>query len=182
MAKLARAEFKTQLNLSTVPFANLDAKKYPLAHLTGTTRVTFTDDEVKTLKAYLDAGGTLFVDVGGGGTDFADSCRDLFKKVYPGAALASLPPDHAIYSGTMPDGKRLEGVEFRKFGNLKLGRRVTTPLLEAVTVNSRPVILFSQWDICSGFLGTNTWGIIGYSPADSQALARNILLFASTRK
>jgi hypothetical protein len=182
MAKLARADFKTQVNVSAAAFGKLDPQKYRLAYLTGTTRVTFTEDEAKALKAYLDGGGLLFADAGGGNTDFAESCRELFKKIYPEAPLTPLPPDHAIYAGTMPDGKKMDDVEFRKYGNLRLQRRVTTPALEAVTVNGRAVILFSPWDVGSGFLGTNTWGIVGYSPSASQALGRNILLFAQSRQ
>ena len=28
------------------------------------------------------------------------------------------------------------------------------------------------------FLGTNTWGIVGYTPQSAEALARNILLYS----
>jgi hypothetical protein len=179
MAKLARADFKTEIKLQTVKFADLDAKKYPLAHLTGTTTVTFRDDDVKALKAYLDAGGLLFADAAGGSAEFAASCKELMKKVYPEAAFSSLPPDHPIYMGTMPDGVKIETVDFRKYGNIRLQRRVIAPALEALEVNGRLRVVFSRWDICSGFLGTNTWGITGYSPQSAEALGRNILLYAA---
>jgi hypothetical protein len=104
---------------------------------------------------------------------------DLITKMYPSAKLEMLPPDHPIYTGSMPDGAKITEVEFRKYGNMKLKRRVTTPGLEAITVDGNIRVLFSRWDICSGFLGTNTWGITGYGPASAEALGRNILLFSA---
>ena len=90
-----------------------------------------------------------------------------------------LPPDHPVFMGSMTDGVKVETTEFRKFGTMQLKRRVTLPEISAIVSNGRTRILFSRWDICSGFLGTNTWGIVGYSPATSQALGRNILLYAA---
>jgi hypothetical protein len=181
MAKLAKANFKTQVNLSTVKFADLDAKKTPLAHLTGTNKVTFTAEDAAALKKYLDAGGLVFMDAAGGDADFAVSCQELIKMVYPDTTLTALPPDHPIYTGAMPDGVKIENFEFRKYGNLKLHRRVTTPDIETIEINGKQKILFSSWDICSGFLGTNTWGILGYAPATSEALGRNLLLYSQNQ-
>src|SRR5690348_2013556 len=66
MAKLARADFKTDVKLSNVKCAELDAKKFPLAHLTGTAKVTFTEEDVAGMKKYVDGGGLLFIDAAGG--------------------------------------------------------------------------------------------------------------------
>jgi hypothetical protein len=40
-------------------------------------------------------------------------------------------------------------------------------------------VIFSALDITSGLLGTRTWGIAGYEPGYSQALMKNILLWAA---
>jgi hypothetical protein len=182
LAKFAAANYQTAVKLSTVKFADLDAKKYPVAHLIGTNRVTFSDEDAKNLKNYLEAGGLLFAEAGGGNADFATSCRELFAKVYPDAALSTLAPDHPIFSDSIPGTAKLTEIEFRKFGGIKLQRRVTAPLLESITVGGRARVIFSQWDITSGLLGTNTWGIVGYNPAACQAIARNILLYALSPK
>ena len=79
----------------------------------------------------------------------------------------------------MPDGAPIKDIEFRRYGTVKLQRRVQTINLEEIVINNRTTVLFSPWDIASGFLGTNTWGILGYAPATSQALGRNILLYAA---
>jgi hypothetical protein len=49
-------------------------------------------------------------------------------------------------------------------------------------VEGKPRVLYSSWDVCSGFLGTNTWGVVGYAPASSEAIGRNILLYAAGAK
>jgi hypothetical protein len=179
LARLAAARFKTDVKLATVKCDALDPKHFPLAHLTGTTHVTFTDDQIAALKKYVDDGGLLFIDVAGGGPEFADSCTDLIKKISPDKPLEALAPDSPIVTGSMPDGEKIDSVEMRKFSNAKLQRHVTSPELQAVTVNGRLRILYSPWDICSGFLGTNTWGVVGYAPATSEALGRNIVLYAA---
>jgi hypothetical protein len=178
LAKLASSNANTDVKLSTVKFADLDPKKYPLAHLTGTSKVTFTEDDVKALKAYLDGGGLLFADAAGGSPEFTASCQDLLKQLYPNESLAPLPPDHPIYTGSMKDGAKIDEAEFRKYGNLFLKRRVSKPALEQIVVGGRTRVLFSQWDVCTGFLGTNTWGIVGYAPSTAEALGRNILLYS----
>jgi hypothetical protein len=179
LAKIARRDFKTTVNVSTVKIPLLDAKVTPLAHLTGSNRVTFTEDDVKGLRNYADRGGLLFIDAAGGNAEFAGSCQELFSKMYPEAKLELLPAEHAIISGSIADGAKIGDVEFRKYGVMKLKRRVTTPELEAITVDGKIRILFSRWDICSGFLGTNTWGITGFAPSTAERLGRNILLYSA---
>jgi hypothetical protein len=177
LAKLAKG-YKTDVKVESVKFADLDAKKYPLATLTGTTKVTFTDDEAGKLRAYLDGGGLLFADAAAGNADFVESCRDLLKRVYPDAALEVLPPDSPIYTGTMADGEKIDSVAFRRYGELKMQRRVRAPEMQVINVDGKPKVLFSAWDVSSGFLGTNTWGVVGYAASTSEKLGRNILLYA----
>jgi len=178
LAKLAKAQYKTDVKVETVKFADLDAKKYPLATLTGTTKVTFTDEDAGRLRTYLDNGGLLFADAAAGNAEFAESCRDLFNRVYPDSHLEPLPPDSPIYTGSMPEGVKIDSVEFRRFGELKLQRKVRSPSLQAINVQDKLKVLFSAWDISSGFLGTNTWGVIGYAASTSEKLGRNIVLYA----
>jgi hypothetical protein len=148
--------------------------------LTGTAQVTFSPEEVAGLKKYVDDGGLLFIDAAGGSEAFAKSSEELIKKISD-KPLEPVPLDHPLFAGTMADGVKVESVEFRKFGNLKLQRRVTTPQMQAVMVDGRVRILYSPWDVCSGFLGTSTWGVVGYSPASSEAMGRNLLLYATSK-
>jgi hypothetical protein len=181
LARLARAHFKTDVRLATVKFSDLDPKKQQLAVLTGTARTTFTQSDAAALKSYLDHGGTLFAEAAGGSPEFAASLQQLLKEIYPDAPLAPLPPDHPLYVGAFDGGEKITDIQFQKFGNLKLGRTLSTPALQAITINNRTPVIFSEYDISSGFLGTGTWGIVGYAPASSEALARNLLLYVARK-
>ncbi|MCL2646397.1 MAG: DUF4159 domain-containing protein [Phycisphaerales bacterium] len=182
LVRILRAQCKIQVNITSVPIASLDAKKNPIAHLTGTAKYAFTPADVQALTNYTEAGGLLFIDAAGGGgggnTDFIESCRTLIKEMYPNESLARYSGSHPIFAGTMPGGAPITEVQFRTYGNLKLQRRVTTPAIDAIETKGRTRILFSAWDISSGFLGVNTWGIIGYAPATAEAIGRNILLYS----
>jgi hypothetical protein len=177
MAKLAKVNFKTDVKPVLTKFSELDPKKTPLAHLTGTGKVAFTLDDVNLLKNYLDNGGMLFVDAAGGNSEFALSARELIRQACT-TPLGPLPPDHPIYKGSMPGGTPITEIEFRKFGEVSLHKKIRTPALDAVIVDGKTRVIFSDWDITSGFLGTNTWGILGYAPPSAQALGRNIILYA----
>ncbi|MCL2645943.1 MAG: DUF4159 domain-containing protein [Phycisphaerales bacterium] len=182
MAKVAKASLQIDLKVEKVKFADLDVKKYPLAHLTGTGTMTFTDEDAAALKTYLNAGGILFADAAGGNVEFAESCKALIKKVYPDGELSLLPPDHPIYMGPANGaggGTKINEIDARKYVAFKTQRRITTPSLQGVIVGNRTPIVFSPWDVCSGFLGTSTWGILGYSPKSAEAIGRNLLLYVS---
>ncbi|MCL2639769.1 MAG: DUF4159 domain-containing protein, partial [Phycisphaerales bacterium] len=178
LARLVRANAKTQVNISNVAIAALDPKKHPIAHLTGTAKHVFTDADVAALAAYTEGGGLLFIDAAGGSADFADSARALIKAMYPNESLARHSGSHPIFAGNMPNGAPISEIQFRTYGSLKLQRRITAPAIDTIETNNRTRVLFSAWDICSGFLPVNTWGIIGYSPATAEAIGRNILLYS----
>jgi len=181
MAKVAKAGLQMDLKVETMKFADLDAKKYPLAHLTGTTMMTFTAADAAALKAYLEAGGTLFADAAGGNDEFTESCKELFKMAYPGTELTLLPPDHPIYVGAWTGGMKIDEIDFKRYGELKkLQRRVRSPALQGINVGGRTAVVFSSWDVCSGFLGTSTWGVVGYGPKSAEAIGRNLLLYVSS--
>ena len=42
-------------------------------------------------------------------------------------------------------------------------------------------VIFSRLDLTTGLLGTQSWGILGFDPAYSQALVKNAVLWAEAR-
>jgi len=67
---------------------------YPMLFMTGHGNVKMSDDERKSLRAYLDNGGFLWADDNFG---LDPSFRALMKQVYPDAALTELPFSHGLY-------------------------------------------------------------------------------------
>ena len=175
MAQLAQAQFHTNLQISDVKIQNLDPHKTPLAHLTGTTEFTLAPEDVAALKQYLDGGGTLLVDAGGGSDAFNDSFTKLAAQLFPKDSLDTLPPDNPVITGKITDGTDASTVDFRRNTLKKSG----PPPLQALQHNGRYVIYYSPLDLSSGLLGTNTWGILGYTPDSAQAVLRNMLLVSA---
>jgi len=179
-AKLARADFKTDLQVATIKVKDLDPKKYQIAHLTGTTAFTLNDEDLKALAAYLNGGGVLFADAAGGKGEFTVSFYALEKQLYPDSPPAPIPANHPLLQGNFPDGEAVGDPEFRKYAKLKIGGGRSVAL-DAVVVGGRTRIIYSPYDISSGLLGTQTWGIIGYAPDTAESLARNILLWSTNQ-
>lgn len=67
---------------------------YPMLFLTGHGTVSFSDAEVKRLRAYLENGGFLYVDDDYG---LDASIRRELKKIFPSQELRELPFSHAIF-------------------------------------------------------------------------------------
>ena len=177
LARRAPTLFHTQVNLEFLPPGKLDVAKFPLAHLTGTGKLTLSDAEIAGLKSYVDAGGTLVIEAAGGDADFAKSALAILTKLAPDAVLATIPANDQLYNGAMPDSVRLVDVEYRRF-SLTARRKEVAPRLQGIARGGRWAVIYSEDDFTSGLLGTSTWGISGYAPRDAEAIARDLLLYS----
>jgi len=74
----------------------LDDKLYqfPFLFMTGHGNISFSDEEVRRLRHYLQSGGFLYADDDYG---MDESFRREMKKVFPNSELVELPFDHPIY-------------------------------------------------------------------------------------
>jgi hypothetical protein len=72
---------------------------YPCVFMTGHGNITFSDNEVKRLRTYLESGGFLYADDDYG---MDKAFRREMKKVFPGQNLTELPFDHGIYRILFP--------------------------------------------------------------------------------
>ena len=179
LAKIMRRDAVADLDLQQTKTADLDATKTPVAHLTGTSAFTVPEDDVKKLRAYLDAGGTLVIDCCGGRDEFNSSAAALIKSLYPGTAAA--PVDDAVLAGDYTGGTKVDDVMYRKAALLKRGGGHKANIL-GVKQGNRYTILYAPEDITSGLLGTNTAGIVGYMPDSALAIARDLVMFAASAK
>ena len=181
MVRLAALQFATRLVLTKERVGQLNAGITTIAHITGTGPFHFTPAQVVHLRAFLAKGGVLFGDATGGHAIFSHYFRRLVAQLYPSlGAMSTLGKHSIVYRGTMPGGISAVRVHYRKFYEKKHG--VTTrPKLLGVKKGGKWIILYSSADITSGLLGTNTWGISGYTPASAQSLARDIILYAGDK-
>jgi len=181
LAKIAQAEFHTDLHISVATPASLNATLNPVAHITGTAHFTMPEPDIAALRNYVTSGGTLIADDCSGSGAFSESFLDVLTAMFPGNKPVQLAADHPLYKGAFTDGADVTNVEYRKFAQLKMGR-VTTPRLYGIELNGRLAVIFSNEDITSGLLGTNTWGIVGYTADSAEDMARNIVLYATQKK
>ncbi len=147
---------------------------YAIAHLTGSSRNTFTPAQVKELSDFVNGGGTLLIDCTGGSTECAESLQPLLA-VLPGGADAlktPLPADHPLF-------KELAGKElYRTYAKPRLGSTRSPRLRGGGGTPERPALLYSPEDLSTGLVGQEVDGVIGYTPDAATALVRQVLLRA----
>ena len=72
---------------------------YPMLFMTGHGNVKFSDEEVRSLRRYLDAGGFLWADDCYG---MDKSFREQVKRLYPESPLVELPFSHPLFRSPNP--------------------------------------------------------------------------------
>jgi len=78
----------------SVKATDADLFKYPFLFLTGHGNIVFSDEEVTTLRTYLERGGFLFANDSYG---LANAIRREMKKVFPDREFVELPFTHPVY-------------------------------------------------------------------------------------
>lgn len=167
-------KFDLQVDSVKLGAGKLD-KSYPMAHLTGTGRLTLKDAEKAELKAYVAAGGIVVVDATGGDLDFRTSAETLLGDLWGRDGLDTLPTGHDIYAGPNP----ITTVDYRKYAkSVNLGES-RQPRLKGISVGGRTKIVYSAEDLSVGLVGNPIDGIGGYEPKPATALMTNIVVWAS---
>ena len=152
--------------------ADLDAKAWRVAALTGTGTLTLTDKDKTALKAYVTDGGTLIVDAAGGSKTFADSATAVVQQVF-GSGLRRLPAYSAVWQMS---GLEVGSVKYRRAARLRLGK-TTYPRIQAIEVNGRPAVFVSKEDVTAGLVGFPSYTCLGYAPDSALGLMRNMVLY-----
>ena len=175
----------------TEPIAIADLAKSgaKLATLTGTEAFTLTDAEIALLKAFIAGGGTLFIDAAGGDTGgtkskgFAKAAEAAIGKMFT-ERLSRVRPSSPIYN--IP-AMEIKTVKWRRVTALRMAP-AKTPRLQAVVVNNRPAVLFSDLDVTAALLGNAGLTVHGYhqgdlkDPGSAFAIMRNITLLTGKVK
>jgi hypothetical protein len=161
-----------------------------VAALTGTHAVDLSPIETQALKDYIGHGGTIFIDAIGGDGVMSDKKGDFINSITAlaptlGGSLADIPEDDAIYKGDLAGSNAITKVDYRAYARPILraaGKSLNKPHLRGISINGRWAVIVSEEDVTSGLLGTETWGINGYTPDSAVAIAENVLLYAQAHK
>jgi Domain of unknown function (DUF4159) len=126
---LKEVERRTSIVVSsqrhTLTATDPDLFSYPFLYLTGALDFTpFTEDEIATLRRFLNFGGIMLVNDASGyrGSAFERRFREEVPRLFPDQGLARLPFDHAV---------------FRSYYLVRMvaGRRLVSSSLEGVTID-----------------------------------------------
>ena len=167
----------TQLDLEPVKLGSGKLADYSIAHLTGTTKVTFSIAQRQEVKDFVTKGGTLIIDAAGGDAEFANSIeadlRSIFGKDADAGLARPLPMDAPVFSA----GDKIAAVGYRVYATRTLGNLKAARLC-GIAVGGRIGVFYSREDISGGLVGENVDGIIGYNPASATQLMSNMITFA----
>lgn len=161
----AKPESSAKLDLSAVRFA----------HLTGVADQKWTPAEVKAVKAFVDSGGVLFVDVTGGGAKFDGAAQTLIRAAFPAGKSEQLTADHPILTASAKGMEDCTRRAVRQTVLDKLGREGSK--FPALLTSGKGAVIYTQLDVTSGLLGTNTLGVVGYESNYAMKLLKNVVIW-----
>ncbi len=180
LASILHNDFKVGVTVETVKPVPGKLAGFKVAHLTGTTKFQFTDEERIQLLEFVRHGGTLIVDATGGSSDFADAAEAELKTIFGKEAATGLastvPLDHPVYQ--LP-GAKIENVAYRVFARKTLVGNAKAPRVHAIEHAGKVVAFYSREDLSTGIVGEQVDGVLGYDPATATAIMRNLVLYAA---
>ncbi len=156
--------------------AAADAKRvganslYKLAHMTGTARFTWTDEQRAEIKKFVEGGGVLLIDAAGGARDFAAAAeKELFATFGTDATqlTGAIPGDDPLYltGKAVEKGKpadQLKDWSYRRF--VRAGeKRPLGPDLRGIKSHGRWAVLLSRQDLSNAMVGRDVDGVVGYT-------------------
>lgn len=96
LSKFANQQLSARIDpeYATVEAGASELFNYPFVHMTGHGNVVFNEQEVRNLRAYLEAGGFLHIDDNYGMDQFI---RKELNKIFPDQKAEALPPDHPVF-------------------------------------------------------------------------------------
>jgi Domain of unknown function (DUF4159) len=136
-----------------------------------------TDDQAEALRAWVEAGGTLWLDAAGGSSKAVKSANAMLTKLFPNRAPAPIADDSPIITGKglAFDGHDARRVSYSRFAQRQMGPS-HEPRLQAITIDGRSAVIYSSEDLTAALSGVGHWGVFGYSTDSARKLAANGVL------
>ena len=176
----ARYDLKQRFRVKrdmVAPSSN-ELAKHPMVFMHGRRRFSWSTEERKAIKAWLENGGFLFADSICSADEFVASFRREMKQLFPDQALTVIPANDRIWS-EQNGGYRLDKVTMntpaKQGGAVK---SITTPKLEGIKIGDRWVVVFSPHDLSCAMENASAHLCAGYGRDDAAKLGVNIILYA----
>jgi hypothetical protein len=155
-----------------------DLMPQTVAHLTGSGKLSLSPDEMDALRKYVEAGGVVLIDAFGGDPTFAASVqKELLPAAFPTATFDKPRADQPPLLKAQEVCDEIAQRRIRPFVVEHPERDGSM----AVASIGKGYVVFSPLDLTAGLLGSNSWGIAGYTPDYSNSVVKNLLVWAGTR-
>jgi len=178
-ARLMAHRTKTKVQIrGPMAIRDLPASDAQLATLTGTGPLSLTEAQQKTLKAWVERGGTLVIDAAGGDPQFRQAAEALLNQMFGRRAVRRLATTAPLLKRK---GFEIKRAHYRPRTRGMLGN-TTQPDLRAVLLDDRAAVIFSPRDLTAGLVGYSSYAVDGYTPESAYEILRNIALTASARE
>ncbi|MBN2693844.1 DUF4159 domain-containing protein [bacterium] len=95
-----RTSIDVTFEIATIDSSNKkELFKSPFCYLSGDGKYSFSKEEIRNIKSFLDFGGFLFIDSAEGvlNGEFHSSTEKLISELYPNLELTIAPKDHVIF-------------------------------------------------------------------------------------
>ncbi|MAE60283.1 MAG: hypothetical protein CMJ49_02885 [Planctomycetaceae bacterium] len=152
-------------------------KSHQITFMTTTGDARLDEAEATAIRAWLEGGGTMWLDAAGGADGASRQVLELAKQIMPGVRPSPINELHPIVKGHFD----CTTVSYRLYSVQRMGR-VTRPRLLAMEIEGRPALIMSAEDITAALAGLNHWEIFGYSPESARHLVINSILDVITEK
>jgi len=178
-ARLMARRTKTKVEIrGPMAIRELPRSDAQLAAMTGTGSFTIAEGDRKTLKSWIERGGTLVIDAAGGDRTFRESAEVLLTAMFGRRAVRRLASSAPLLQ---LKGYAIKKAHYRQHTRGLLGN-TTEPNLRGVLLDNRAAVVFSREDLTAGLVGYSCDVVEGYTPETAFEIMRNIALVASTRK
>jgi hypothetical protein len=154
--------------------------------MTGSSAFKLTDQQIADLRAYIDAGGTLFVNPVGGSREFRTSAQRMLEKLFEGQAVdlkePGPPADSPLVTGKIGEyrGPAIDTTQLaRTKGWQKVAPEVRGLQLRTYEKAGRIVAIFAPYGIHDTLDGHTAFGAMSYLPGPAMDIAANVVLYAA---
>jgi hypothetical protein len=163
----------------------IDAKGYTLLWMTGSDEMTLSPDEIKTLKDYVNQGGTLVVNPVGGSREFNLAARKQLMKIFLDDEIEGedVRVDSGLMTGKLGDfrGPILNDLAMTREMRTKSGGVTPKPMV-LYKKGGRALAILAPWGVHDTLDGHTAYGAMSYMPDSARDIGANIVLYAMTSK
>jgi hypothetical protein len=156
---------------------------YHLVFVHGRNAFSFTAEERKQLRTFLQRGGTIFANAICASKPFADSLRREMRAIWPEQPLRPIPKNDPLLSVAF-GGFDLSTVSRRDpqvagaNQPLRAIVRKVAPELEGIRINEHYGVIFSPYDLSCALEKQDTMECQGYTRQDAARIGLNVILYS----